>query len=238
MKKTIKRSLITGLITGLAALVLSCQTYKPLKPSRPHLEYKEGGGHTYQITHIEGKQDLNELARTAIKEDCYIYFDNYWIDIGINEEAKRAIADFEIILNSEKARNLPEGSKIYWYHFHPIKTLKKNGIHPPSFYDIYAHVLAKRVFKDKLGLDVISNVFDRYGKWEFDVGKEYDFPIQKHFLSKVSFIISCLNYELSNSDSSKEKRITNYIEEVKEIGVFLKYEDYKDNAWLENKENK
>src|SRR3989344_3250331 len=109
----------------LASAALACSTvpreHPPAYKSLP-IQVRHGAGTVYNLNKEAGEKALHQLARTAKLEDYWIFTNNQWIDIGVNETPDGVNGDYEVFKKFAKG-------VVTEYHIHP-KT--DRTIYPPS----------------------------------------------------------------------------------------------------------
>ncbi len=202
----------------LAAIIaIGCST--PQKELS--IQVRLGSGSIYHLTREEGEQALHQVARTAKQEDCWIFTNNVWVDVGVDESPEGVRGDGKLF--DAVARD-----PVIEYHIHPRDDGK---IYPPSSTDIIRHGNIKRELRAR-GITLESKVLDRGGIWTYTISHDAE-----AFLSLKNFRLRGTTFEevfrallgtanalfMDREDHPRDERIQQYINEVAAFGLYLHY---------------
>jgi len=216
-------------IIGLCSLLyFSGINSSPALAKDDYIRVKEGKGHVYMVSESEGSKQLHRVAKTAEKEDAWLYTAGKWYDVGKSEEVDNVRINLEGTVKLMKKHKSEKEAK--FVHIHPKKYVGEGGA-PPSTYDLVTHGKLKRMLRDKLQMRLVSEVYTGDGVWTYDITGSLEEDIHNASpgkFSKWTVVESMINREalltLGNESLSKEERIENYISEVKKLGVILSYQ--------------
>ncbi len=150
-----------------------------------------GKGSSYRMSQAEGESNLVNLAKTAQKEDAWMFYNSLWMDIGYTEGPHQVrICDdesFHIVRSKSGELRVEQQSLEDLLVFAPDETcsIKEFFIYhihrnfdgqlppgdyrsPPSPTDICFHAILHTYFKDKKpSMAYHSRIADSKGIWEF-----------------------------------------------------------------------
>lgn len=116
--------------------------------------------HVYYAPRDVGEQMICKLARTADKEDAWVYVNGVWHDVGFGETDLKVCTDTVYINSVTKNTN-----EVLLYHMHVFAATNKT-LAPPSTNDLFKNAwdlfLARRTKKKHKQF-----VIDGYGVWEY-----------------------------------------------------------------------
>lgn len=194
-----------------------------------YIKVKNGKGYVYTISENEGNKQVNEVAKTAKKEDAWIYAAGKWYDIGKSEKEDNVLIPLKDVVKLLK-KNHKDEKEAKFVHIHPKKYVQE-GVAPPSTYDISTHGKLKRMLRDNLQMKLSpSEIYTGDGVWTYEITDSLEEDINNakpgHF-SKWMILESMILREtlliLGNKSSSKEKKIEDYISAVKRLGIIASY---------------
>lgn len=216
-------------ILGLCSILyLSGINSSPALAKDDYIQVKEGEGQVYTVSESEGNKQLHEVAKTAKKEDVWLYVAGKWHDIGTSEEENSALVSLNYIANLLE-KNYPNEKKVKFVHIHPKEAIEER-VFPPSVYDIELHGKLRKMLRDKLQVRLVSEVYDGDGVWNYDISKDLETHIQKaadNSSNEWATTIRSMSVEelftLRAESLSRKEKIEKYISAVKKLGVILSY---------------
>lgn len=216
-------------IIGLCSILyFSGINSSPALAKDDYIQIKNGKGHVYTVSENEGGKQLHKVAKTAEKEDAWVYVANKWYDIGKSEEETSTLISTKDTVNFLK-KNYPDEKRIKFVHIHPKKVIKER-VSPPSVYDIELHGKLRKLIRDKLQARLVSEVYDGDGVWTYDISDDLETYIQKAAdngfskweITRGSILVEEL-FTLRDESLSRKEKIEKYISAVKKYGVILSY---------------
>lgn len=216
-------------IIGLCSILyLSGINSSPALAKDDYIQVKNGKGHVYTVSESEGNKQLHEVAKTAEKEDIWLYTAGKWHDVGKSEEENSALTSLEDIVKFLK-KNYAYEEKAKFVHIHPKKIIKER-VSPPSVYDIELHGKLKKMLRDKLTMKLVSEVYDGEGVWTYDLSDELEKDIanaarngfSKWEVTRGSILVEYL-FTLRDESLSRKEKIEKYISAVRKHGVVISY---------------
>lgn len=208
----------------LAAATLACSTLPRERPkayeSLP-IQVRRGSGTVYNLSKEAGEEALHLLAKTAKCEDYWIFTNNQWIDVGVNETTDGVNGDYEVFKKFAK-------EVVTEYHIHPRDD---KCIYPPSSKDIIKHSNLKLELR-KQGIGLESKVYDGEGEWTYAVSKDvetflslknvkrHDKTFEELFCETV---VAATVLFIDSENNPRDELIQRYIQKVNDFGVYLTY---------------
>ena len=208
----------------LAAAALACSTVSRERPAAHELlpiQVRRGSGTVYNLSKEEGERALHLLARTAKLEDYWIFTNNQWIDIGVNETPDGVNGDYELFKKFAK-------EFVTEYHVHPRDD---RCIYPPSSKDVIKHSNLKLELR-KQGISLESRLYDGEGEWTYTVSKDvetflslknvkrHDKTFEELFRETV---VAATVLLIDSENNPRDELIQRYIQKVSDFGVYLTY---------------
>ncbi|MFC1728135.1 hypothetical protein ACFLZ7_01560 [Nanoarchaeota archaeon] len=190
----------------------------------------------YHLTQEEGEKQLVELAKQGKQEDAWIFKhgENLWIDVGKRTYPGRK--DKVSVDPNRALKFLTEGDEITFYHFHPWRRFetilfeerrKNMFINLPPEDDYAAHIYLKTEFP-KMGVSVNPS---RVAGALFTVS--YDLDKLKNERELERELKSLADRTILNSwGDDLNKKVEDYIDKVKELGIDLKIINYNHPALI------
>jgi hypothetical protein len=188
---------------------------------------------------------MNELAKTALTEDAWLFVTGAWTDIGCQEEAKSVQIDLRTVAGTlDMAAETPSAPGIAFYHIH-LFSKDPTLVDPPSLQDIHSLVLLKRDYGEVTGV-----MIDGKGKWTFDIipalqerilhdenlqsngdSQSHDYAASHGYRqgsnSTTSFdqcyTLVTWSVILAERSFSRDQRIRMFIDGARELGVLVAY---------------
>ena len=225
-----------GLVSLLAVMSVD---YRP----ETTIRVVQGSGQVYSLSREDGERDLIELARYSDIEDSWIFADNKWYDIGVNETRFGVMSESDSLYQS--LVNKTNIAVLFFYHIHPKKSTSTNGFNPPSMQDIEHFLFEKRKFLNLA--NVIGNVVDGNGVWTYDLTNSAKASIKSYFLDfflendEPFYVLTpemCKTiddaYEKlfqearTNEKLTRERKTQKFIEMLERCGIVVIYRQLRD----------
>lgn len=187
------------------------------------INIKSGSGKVYNISYSKGRSRLHELAKTAKKEDAWLYVNEKWYDVGYSEEETQTYLAADSITRLLKE---DQGEAILT-HIHPHST--EYQIFPPAPFDIASHAQLKKEARKNPKIEFKSEVYDGYGVWRYDTTESIESKIEGAgggvyaFFGLPHQVEKLRKRILEDNSLSRKERIERYIEASKELGIILTY---------------
>ncbi|MDP2907665.1 MAG: hypothetical protein Q8O03_07015 [Nanoarchaeota archaeon] len=216
-------------IIGLCSILyFSGINSSPALTKDDYIQVKNGKGRVYTVSENEGNNQIHQVAKTAEKEDIWVYTAGKWHDVGKSEEENSALTSLEDIVKLLK-KNYAHEEKAKFVHIHPKKIIKER-VSPSSVYDFELHGKLKKMFRDKLTMKLMSEVYDGNGVWTYDIsdGLEKDIlnagnnGFSKWEVTRGSILVEEL-FTLRDESLSRKEKIEKYISAVRKHGVVISY---------------
>lgn len=217
-------------IIGLCSILyLSGINSSPALAKDDYIQVKKGKGQVYTVSENEGNKQLHGVAKTAEKEDAWIYTAGKWYDIGESEEEDNVTIPLNNVVNILKKNHKSE-KEAKFVHIHPKEGIEER-VSPPSVYDLELHGKLKKMFRDKLTMKLVSEVYDGDGVWAYDISDELEkdmlYAARNGGFNKWESIRGSIFIEelftLRDKELSRKEKIEKYIFAVKKFGVILSY---------------
>jgi hypothetical protein len=132
------------------------------------IRVRDGSGQVYKGSRERGELLLHLTARTAGREDAWLFVDGVWIDIGHDERPESVLCDWDVV---EPLRRCAPGAEVVWYHVHPLQH-DPTIVYPPSIEDILALVRLRGFCEEDWGVRLCGKVIDGHGIWRIDLVDE------------------------------------------------------------------
>ena len=216
-------------IIGLCSILyLSGINSSPALAKDDYIQAKEGEGYIYTVSESEGSKQVHEVAKTAEKEDIWLYVAGKWYDVGVSEEKDNASVYLDGVVKLLK-KNHKDEKEVKFVHIHPKKVIEER-VSPPSVYDLELHGKLKKMLRDKLTMKLISEVYDGDGVWTYEISDKLEEDIlnaahnsfSKWEITRGNIFIEEL-FTLRDKELSRKEKIEKYISVVKNLGVILSY---------------
>lgn len=223
-----KKLLIPTIWLGLALSLGACAT-----THYDTIDVRRGRSHVYNMSYEEGEKQIHQVAKTREKEDCWLFIDGTWYDLGLFESKKGVYFSIKSLEKLIK-KHPPKSGIIIGAHPHSIKNVPYDLVYPPSPQDVVTHTKFKKELKEKFNVRLISRVYDGHGVWEFDAtehlglllntpDKKRDAKLRhekKEIETKWLYAVRGILY---NEGMSRREKIKRYIKAVKDFGLIHTY---------------
>lgn len=191
--------------------------------ARDHIEVKAGSGTVYSASFQEGCEDIHENAKKSKEEDCWLFVNGKWTDIGYNNfhdylHSRRTsydstITDENAVSNAMKSN---DGHDAFIVHIHP--SVSKNNLSPPGDEDVEHYLWSRKFFREKFSSSIKEFMYDGYGCWEIYVKEGVDsMPGIKR---KINSIVDRL---IKMPKMNKSEAIKKYTELLEPLGIHITY---------------
>jgi len=211
----------------------------------------------YRLTQEQGEKRLVEMACSYDKEDAWIFIDRQeplWVDVGdatvteklIMPDGTIKMGSYSVAGNREAIwKFLKKGDKATHYHYHPDFLFWEGGslseassqiytqslaANLPSTSDYLAHYCLKKELSKKGIILNPSRVAGPVFTISYDIDKKYD---EKDIGDKTNQILQDTIYNIYADDY--EKRLNDYINGMRKLGIDLKIIKYHVNKKRFNK---
>lgn len=183
----------------------------------------------YSLSLKEVERQLQEITRTAKFEDLWFWVDsdNKLYDMGVDGTLGQVSSDFCVMKDHP---DLFKNKRLVDIHIHPDYS-RKGVVSMPSLTDMCSAARYAKDFPRTHNASVVAEVLDGYGVWRYGPGRHInefasrkDSEISRRF-SAANNRYHCARCNIVNVGLTRAERIKRYLNEVRELGIDITYED-------------
>ena len=164
-------------------------------------------------------------AQKSKTEDKWLYINNKWHDIGVNEDSNSVTSRLELIVGII-FEDLPRDNIVCVYHIHPINSGNdKRNVYAPTAQDVFTHLLFREFICQISRCELKSRMCDGYGIWEYDMDVDIN-KLENQDLFKANLDMECalLKEKIWSQKLPRDEQVRQFIAQSKEkLGINLSY---------------